>query len=275
MSRIFIQPPDHDSFDTFLSYAKEHGYNLEIASFAYSSVLDSNWQEILRDHQRKLRGFTGTISLHGAFMELIIHSRDKRIREVAKDRIFQNLEIAKALNTKYVVFHGNFNPLIRHDGYKKNWIRQNAIFWSEVLDKYPITVVLENLWEPMPEIFKELLDGVNSSRLKICFDVGHANIFSEVSLEEWFAVLGEDIVYMHVNDNKGDFDNELALGEGNIDWRKFSDLIEKYGIAPEIVFEVGTLEKTMQSLKYFQKQNIYPFNVPARNTSALRKHASR
>lgn len=88
-------------------------------------------------------------------------------------------------------------------------------------------------------------------------------------------MLGEDIVYMHVNDNKGDFDNELALGEGNINWRKFSDLIEKYGIAPEIVFEVGTLEKTMQSLEYFQKRNIYPFNVPARNTSALRKHASR
>jgi sugar phosphate isomerase/epimerase len=275
MSRIFIQPPDHDSFDTFLSYAKEHGYNLEIASFAYSSVLDSNWQEILIDHQRKLRGFTGTISLHGAFMELIVHSRDKRIREVAKDRIFQNLEIAKALNAKYVVFHGNFNPLIRHENYKKNWSKQNATFWSEVLDKYPIIVLLENLWEAMPEIFKELLNEVNSSRLKICFDMGHANVFSEVSLEEWFAVLGEDIAYMHVNDNKGDFDSELALGEGNIDWRNFSDLIEKYGIAPEIVFEVGTLEKTMQSLKYFQKQNIYPFNVPARNTSARRKHASR
>jgi len=266
MSKIYIQPPDHDSFDTFLSYAKEQGYNLEIASFAYSSVLDSNWQEILRDHQCKLCGFTGTISLHGAFMELIVHSRDKRIREVAKDRIFQNLEIAKALNAKYIVFLGNFNPLIKHDSYKKNWINQNAIFWSELLDNYPITVVLENLWEPTPEIFKELLDQVRSARLKICFDTGHANIFSKVSFEEWIAVLGEDIVYMHVNDNKGDFDNELAPGEGNIDWHKFSDLIAKYGIAPQIVFEVGILEKTVQSLKYFQKENIYPFNVSASNS---------
>jgi sugar phosphate isomerase/epimerase len=274
MSRIFIQPPDHDSFDTFLSYAKEHGYNLEIASFAYSSVLDSNWQEILRDHQRKLRGFTGTISLHGAFMELIVHSRDKRIREVAKDRIFQNLEIAKALNAKYIVFLGNFNPLIKHDSYKKNWINQNAVFWSEVLEKYHIIVVLENLWDPTPEMFRKLLDEVKSSRLKICLDTGHTNIFSEAPLEEWFSVLGEDIAYVHVNDNKGEVDDELAPGEGNINWRKFSDLIEKYGIAPEIVFEVGTLEKTMQSLKYFQKQNIYPFSVPARNTSALRKDAS-
>jgi sugar phosphate isomerase/epimerase len=260
MSRIYIQPPDDDSFDKFLEFAKEYGYNLEIASFAYSQVLDTNWQEILKDTQQKLQGFKGAISLHGAFMELVVHSRDKRIREVAKDRIFQNLEIAKALNAKYIVFHGNFNPLIRHEGYKKNWIEQNAVFWSEVLDKYQIVVLVENLWEPTPELFRELLDQVKSPRLKVCFDTGHANIFSKASLEEWFAVLGGDIVYMHVNDNKGDVDNELAPGEGNINWRKFSDLIEKYRIAPEIVFEVGTLERTIQSLKYFHQKAIYPFN---------------
>jgi sugar phosphate isomerase/epimerase len=260
LSKIYMQPPDSNSFDEFLSYAKEQGYNLEIASFAYSSVLDSNWQDILKDHQQKLRGFEETISLHGAFQELIVHSRDKKIREVAKDRIFLNLEIARALNAKYIIFHGNFNPLIRHEAYKKNWIEQNAIFWSGVLERYHIIVVLENLWEPKPEMFRKLLDEVKSSRLKICFDTGHANIFSKVPLEEWFAVLGKDIVYMHINDNKGDVDNELAPGEGDIDWRKFSDLIEKYRIAPEIVFEVGTLEKTIQSLEYFQKENIYPFN---------------
>jgi sugar phosphate isomerase/epimerase len=259
MSKIFLQPPDNDSFDEFLSYGKEHGYNLEIASFAYSRVLDTNWQEILKDHQRKLRGFAGVISVHGAFMELTVHSRDQKIREVAKNRIFHNLEIAKTLGAKYIVFHGNFNPLIRHEGYRKNWVEQNALFWSEVLEKYQIIVVLENLWEPTPETFRKLLDQVDSPRLKICLDTGHTNIFSEAPLEEWFAELGEDIAYVHVNDNKGDVDLELAPGEGNIDWRKFSDLIKKYRIAPEIVFEVGTLEKTIQSLEYFQKDKIYTF----------------
>jgi sugar phosphate isomerase/epimerase len=260
MSKIFLQPPDNDSFDEFLSYAKEHGCNLEIASFAYSRVLDANWQEILEDHQQKLRGFAGMISVHGAFMELTVHSRDQKIREVAKNRIFHNLDIAKTLGAKYIVFHGNFNPLIRHEGYRKNWVEQNALFWSEVLEKYQIIVLLENLWEPHPQTLRKLLDEVDSSRLKICFDTGHTNIFSEATFEEWFAVLGDDIAYVHVNDNKGDVDLELAPGEGNIDWREFSDLIKKYRIAPEIVFEVGTLEKTIQSLEYFQKEEIYPFD---------------
>lgn len=266
MSKIYVQPPDHNSFDQFLSYAEEHGYNLEIASFAYSQVLDSNWEEILRDHRKKLEGFKGTISLHGVIQEMIVHSRDKKIREVAKDRIFQNLEIAKALGAKYIVFHGNFNPLIKHEGYKKNWLKQNALFWSEVIDKYQVVVVLENLWEPAPEIFRKLLDQVNSSQLKVCFDTGHTNIFSQAPLEEWFSVLAEDIVYVHVNDNHGDDDLEMAPGEGNINWRKFSDLIEKHRISPEIVLEVGTLENTIKSLEYFKKEKIYPFNLSAPNS---------
>ncbi len=266
MSRIYIQPPDDDSFDKFLIYAKEYSYNLEIASFAYSNVLDTNWQVILQDYQQKLQGFKGTISLHGAFQDLIVHSRDRRIKDVSKNRIFQNIEIAKALNAKYVVFHGNFNPLITHESYKQNWIEQNASFWSEVLNKYHITVLLENLWEPTPEIFRKLLNEVKSSRLKICFDTGHANIFSKASLEEWITVLCEDIIYVHVNDNKGNVDNELVPGEGNINWQEFSDLIKKYQIDPNVVFEVGTLEKTKKSLDYFREENIYPFNVVARNS---------
>ncbi len=261
MSRIFLQPPDQKSFDEFLECAKQGGYNLEIACYADPDVLDGNWQEILEDQRRKLRHFEGTISLHGPFLGLCLHSRDSRIKRVARERILQGLEIAHTLEAKYVVFHGNFVPLIGQESYKRNWIAKNADFWSEALAKYDdLTVLLENLWEPTPELFREVLDRVNSSRLKICFDTGHAHIFSRVPFEEWFTVLKNDLIYMHVNDNKGDVDNELVPGKGDIDWLKLSGLIEKYQIAPNMVFEVGTLEMTAASLQYFRERRIYPFN---------------
>jgi sugar phosphate isomerase/epimerase len=269
MSKIFLQPPDHRSFDEFLTFARQGGHNLEIACFADPSVLDGNWQEVLDDHRRKLRHFQGTISLHGPFLGLYIHSRDSKIRTVAKERIFQGLEITKELGGKYVVFHGNFIPLIGQESYRKNWIAQNADFWSEILEKYDVTVLLENLWEPAPELFREILEKVSSPRLKICFDTGHANVFSKVPLESWFAVLEDDIVYMHVNDNQGDVDSELVPGEGNIDWPKLSDLIERYQIAPNMVFEVGTLEKTKMSLQYFRERRIYPFNRSGRKKEQI------
>jgi sugar phosphate isomerase/epimerase len=260
MSKIFLQPPDHRSFDEFLIYARRGGHNLEIACFADPNLLDGNWAEVLEDHRRKLRHFEGTVSLHGPFLGLYIHSRDSKIRAVARDRILQGMEIAKGLGGKYVVFHGNFIPLIGQKSYKRNWIDQNADFWSEMLGKYEVTVLLENLWEPAPELFREVLEKVSSPRLKICFDTGHASIFSEVPFEEWFSVLGDSIAYVHVNDNDGTVDDELAPGEGKINWREFSDLIEKHRIAPNIVFEVGTLEKTIHSIEYFERNKIYPFD---------------
>lgn len=266
MSKIYVQPPDEKAFDPFLEYAKENDYNLEIASFAYSSVLDTNWEEMLTDHQGKLQGFPGLISLHGVIQEMIVHSRDRRIREVAEKRIYHNLEIAKALNARYVVFHGNFNPLIRQESYRRNWIERNAEFWSGVLDRYDdLTVLLENLWEPGPEVFERLLEEARSPRLKICFDTGHANIFSQVGFEEWLLALGENIAHVHVNDNDGEEDHELAPGEGNINWREFSELLGEHRMTPNIVFEVGTIERTEQSVEYFTKQEIYPFGASGRD----------
>jgi sugar phosphate isomerase/epimerase len=263
MSKLFIQP-DSSNFDDFLEYARENDYNLEIASFAFAKTLDSNWKEILVDYQKKLRDFKGIISIHGAFQDLILHSRDNKISETTKSRYIQNLEIAKAMNAKYIVFHGNFNPLITHESYILNWIEQNARFWRDAISKYDITILIENVWEPSPEIFRKLLDEVNSPLLKICFDTGHKNIFSKVPAGQWFESLANEIDYIHVNDNNGDTDNELVPGDGNINWKEFSDNIKKYNMTPDIVFEVGTLEKTKQSIKYFKESKIYPFNMSSK-----------
>jgi sugar phosphate isomerase/epimerase len=271
MSKIFIRSFREypNGFDALLEYTKEHRYNLEITTFILPRILDTNWQEVLKDYQRKLHEFKGAISVHGACQNLVIHSDDKKVREVAKQRIFQSLEIARELKAKYVIFHLNFNPLTRGERYKLDWIEQNASFWSEVLEKYPSTVLLENAHDFTPEMLRTMVDEVNSSHLKICLDVGHVNVWSKVSLEEWIAVLGEDIRSIHVTDNKGDLDSHLPPGKGTINWQEFSDLIAKYQIDPDIVFEVrgygqGELEATIQSLKYFREENIYPCNTKTR-----------
>jgi len=234
---------------------------LEIATFAYANVLDNDWERILKEHKHQLSDFGGIVSLHGVFQDICVHSSDNKIAEVSKERILRNLEIASFLDAKYVVFHGNLNPLIRGERYINNWLERNANFWSEILKKYHATVLLENLWEPTPEMFRKLLDQVGSPRLKICFDTGHANIFSKVPFKDWFDMLNQDIPYVHINDNKGEVDNELVPGDGTINWRDFTNIVEEYQINPEIVLEVGTLEKTRQSLTCLETQGTYPFTI--------------
>ena len=252
------------NFDALLEYAKEHRYNLEFTIFIYPDFLDEKGQEILKDFQQKLHGFEGAISVHGACGNPVIdviHSENKKVREAARQMVFQSLDIVRELKAERIVFHGNFNPLVRGERYQPNWIERDVIFWSEVLEKCPATVVLENTYEPTPETFRTVLDAVNSPRLKICLDMGHMNVWSKVPLEEWIAVLGEDIRSMHIHDNKGDDDSHLVPGKGAINWSEFSDLIAKYQIDPDIIFEVKTLETTIQSLKYFREEKIYPCNI--------------
>ena len=258
-NKIFIQPLE-DNFDEFLKYAIKHDYNLEIASFAFGDTLDAHWKSLVNKYKNELKNFSGTISIHGAFHDLILNSRDKKIQKIAEERIHHNLDIAKALNAKYIVFHGNFNALIGHKSYKVNWIKKNVEFWKSVIKKYKITIILENSWEPYPELFKEILDKVNSPFLKVCFDTGHANIFSKVPLAKWFSVLKDDIVYIHINDNQGKIDNEMVPGQGNINWESFSNAIRKNKIEPNIIFEVGSLNKTIKSISYFKRNRLYPFS---------------
>ncbi len=257
-NKIFIQPLENN-FDEFLEYANKHNYNMEIASFAFGDTLDTNWKLLVTKYNKDLNKFSGIISIHGAFMDLILNSADKKIRKIAEERIIHNMNIAKKLNAKFIVFHGNFNPMLRHERARINWAKCQTEFWKPLVEKYKITVVLENLWEPDPELFKEIMDKVNSPFFKVCLDTGHANVFSKVPLTKWISILKNHLVYIHVNDNKGDKDSELPPGQGDINWKGFSNAIKKNKINPNIIFEVGNLKNSIKSINYFKKHKIYPF----------------
>jgi sugar phosphate isomerase/epimerase len=271
MSMIYVQPriwklngvAEHAEycFADFLDFANGHGCNLELGTFAYAYALDGDWRRVVKGHQRALLNFKGKVSLHGVFQDICINSRDDKIAKVSKQRILKNMDIAQSLNANYVVFHANFNPFISGELYRNNWIAQNASFWTEVLNKYEgATVLLENFWEPSPEIFTALLNEVNNPRLKVCLDTGHINAFSKVPFEEWVTKLTLQVPYMHFSDNMGDSDEHLGIGCGNIDWQAFTKVLEKHKVNPEIVLETETIKKTEESLNYLEKNKVYPFN---------------
>jgi sugar phosphate isomerase/epimerase len=260
MSKIYVQPLYHLAVPEFVSFAKEESYNLEIATFGYTNVYDMDWQQALQDHKKQLADFEGKVSFHGVFQDITIHSSDQKIAHTSKERIYGSIEVAEALNAKKVVFHGNLNPLVLNEYYKKNWLDRNVPFWQQVIDKYSGMVLLENVWEPDPEIFRNLLDLVESPRLKICFDIGHANVYSHVKFEEWINTLGSDIEYLHLSDNNGEKDQHLEIGAGKIDWQKLTHTLKDNKLAPEAVLETGTLDKTKTALTYMKEQEVYPFS---------------
>jgi len=271
MSMIYVQPriwrskgvAEHREycFNDFLNFAKANGCNLELGTFAYADALGKDWRRVVKGHQRALSTFKGKVSLHGVFQDICIHSSDSKIAKVSRQRILRNMDIARELGTKYVVFHANFNPFVYGELYRSNWLARNASFWREILDSYESTVLLENFWEPSPEIFSALLSEVNMPRLKVCLDTGHINALSKVPFEEWVAKLSRQVPYMHFSDNMGRSDQHLSIGGGNINWQALTATLRKYEVSPEIALETETIKKTAESLNFLEKNQIYPFNV--------------
>lgn len=259
-SKILVQIVKEVNFKHYLQFAEENNYSIEIATFAFPEILDGNWEEILKGYRKELKDFPGFASMHGAFMEITINSRDSKIRDVSIERVKSNLHIAEKLDARYIIFHTNLNPFIKSLDYLENWKEKNVEFWNEVTENYNTTVLLENVWESSPFLIKYILEKVNSDNLKVCMDIGHINIFSDVPMKEWFNTLSDDIVYIHVNDNYGNKDSHNAIGNGNINWINFSRLVSENEINPFIVFEVNSMDEVKESIEYFDDNKIYPFS---------------
>ncbi len=260
MSKLFVQPLHHDNLIEIVDFAVAQNYNLEIASFAYANAFEMDWQKVLQMHIDVLRGFKGKISFHGVFQDVLVHSSDAMIAEVSQKRIFESIKTASTVGAKQIVFHGNFNPFISDPFYFQFWVERNAAFWKKTLKSFDGVILLENLWESSPEALCKLLETINESRLKVCFDVAHANVFSKLPMDKWIEMLGSKIQCLHYSDNNGLTDQHLEVGAGKIDWTKLTSLLEKQGLEPEVVFEIGELRKIEKSIKYLKDKRIYPLS---------------
>ena len=125
--------------------------------------------------------------------------------------------------------------IVVHSGYVKGMsaeetIERNAAFYFDILktaEKSGITVLTENFnkmcledyyWIDSAEGLRELVDRVNHPLLKICWDVGHANL-QEFSQEEELKMLGDRVAAVHIQDNFGYGDDHTIpfFGTLNID----------------------------------------------------------
>jgi sugar phosphate isomerase/epimerase len=245
----------------FYDLACEYSCGLEIVSFALPWEIDDPIlvQERLAAHKDELPSLNCPKSFHGAFIDVTPHSPDRAIREVATRRVYESMDLAAQLDCVEVIFHTGINPLIRNPAYLPKAIEDQAKFWRKALYDYPmLKIYIENMWEQDGTVFSKILEQVNDPRLGMCFDCGHANVFGNDSPEIWMKELISHIPYMHWNDNLGDYDSELVLGEGNIDWMKMASTLELFDQHPSIVLEVGQIEKVHKSLDFLTSRGFLP-----------------
>lgn len=195
--------------------AHEHGLGVEIAEFCWAYYIDNDRSEHI-EKCRKMMAGSSSFWFHAPFAELAACAIDPRARELAMTRYLQSAQIAAELGINRLVIHGGYIPYVY---YPETYVNQSIAFWKEFLEKTPETLIiaLENVMEPTPEMLVQIADGVNSPRLGLCLDIGHANcIVSKMPPEEWIAPMAKRLFHVHIHDNLGENDLHLPLGEGSI-----------------------------------------------------------
>lgn len=237
--------------DHELRCAARFGVGAEIQTFGFPQFLEKDPTKLLLKMIKQVDRLKGPIGCHGPFIDTIHHSPDPDIREVCRMRYLRAFDVAEALGASYVLFHSQFNPIIRVPVYKKAYHENSLRFWPELIEeaeKRRIPIYIENMFDDSPEPARKVADAFKSSYFKLCLDVAHAAIHSELDLADWIDDYGDHLRHVHINDCMGKMDDHLGLGEGVLDLARAFALLKKTALPLTYALETG--KRTAASMRY-------------------------
>lgn len=106
-------------------------------------------------------------------------------------------------------------------------VRKTVDALLPVLERNRVTLALENSAEPLYVIEKlaETVRGYRSEWVGMCFDNGHANCYQK-GVEKTLRIMSDGIVTCHLHDNFGEHDDHNPPGDGNVDWKRLTALLD-------------------------------------------------
>lgn len=251
-TQIFINVPYKMLLDR-LDFAIQERLSPEI--YFDGNALDNACQEDIDHLAAALSENNIDCTLHGPYMDLSPGGLDARVRKITLERLGKTMDLASLFKAKTVVFHPGFDPW-RFEEYRDLWLEQSIDAWKPIARKAEeifTTVAIENVFEEDPRTLISLIEGVNSPNFRFCFDTGHYFVFSKASLDRWLDPLGQHLVEVHLHDNHGTRDDHLPLGDGNMDFGEFFDLIGRTTPRPIFTVEPHQEAHLWSSLKALEK----------------------
>lgn len=260
MKKIYLIP-DGTQLEESVKLAEQCGAGFEYNDFFLPAVLDDTQKIMERiDAYAKVRSDFSDDTMHGAFLDVTLHSTDPLIREISQRRVRQSMEIAKEMGLRGVVFHTGRLYGFREPGYLANWQNTNETFFRKLLEEYPAQEVwIENMFDEAPDVMAELAERMKDCPgFGICLDYSHAVLYGG-DPADWMAALAPYIRHIHINDNDLKNDSHFAVGSGSMDWQTYQALMQQYQVEASVLVEVTGVKKQRMSAAYMAQQGIYPY----------------
>ena len=207
----------YDSFDTYLPFFRKYRLNPEI--YFGSRSFDTLTKADIVSLKNKI-DYDHRLSIHAPFMDLSPAAVDVRVREATIRRYSETLDAAEILKPEVIVFHSGYDRW-KYDNQVRIWLDGCLETWRPLNSRAAdmgVKIAIENIFEDDPENLSLLAEEMNSDNFGVCFDTGHFNLFSKLSLKEWIGKIKPYIKELHLHDNSRYADEHLALGEGDFDF---------------------------------------------------------
>ncbi|MBW6515305.1 MAG: sugar phosphate isomerase/epimerase [Candidatus Cloacimonetes bacterium] len=238
-----------------LTLLKELELNLELC-ITDSSYLYEKYQPFARTLAHTISELNLRTIFHLPFYGLQLGCKDTYIRKLSYEIIIQGLKRCSELNMKRAVMHVATPSYIPAIGLEK-WLQSFYQNLEKILgycEEKDITLLLENTFEPDPEIFATIFQRFPSDKLSICLDIAHIYCYSEANFLDWWSSLSQKIQHIHLSDNNGEEDSHLALGEGIID---FQEVFEHSFTLP-VTYTLETEKSCFRKSIHYLKSLITP-----------------
>ena len=198
---------------------------------------------------RELRERGIPCTVHAPYMDLSPGAVDADVRRLTEEKLKEAVDLSLALGAEGVVCHGGYDKW-RFDGREDWWLENSLETWSAVLkgagDDLP--VIIENIFEETPSTLIALFDHFKERNLWFCFDTGHFNLFTAVSLEDWLGPLKKRLKEFHIHDNHGRNDEHLPVGQGTFPFRELRHFMKSLnGVL--ITAEAADVDSAMETIR--------------------------
>lgn len=205
------------------------------------------------------RGLSCT--LHAPFLDLVPGSLDSTIRAASRNKLKRAFDLIEIFEPQSIVCHLGYEEP-KHGFKKDDWCEAALETWQDLLEtaiQYGTPIMLENTFEPDPEMHLKILQALNSPYLRFCMDVGHVISFAKNNWQDWLPTMAPYLGQLHLHDNDGCSDAHLGLGQGIFDFAGLFAFLQGHELEPIITLEPhhenGLLESLefLNSLPYFSQ----------------------
>jgi len=238
-----------------LPVLKELEINLELC-ITDSSYLYEKYQPFERTLRHTISEMDFKTLFHLPFYGLQLGCKDVYIRKLSYEIIMQGLRRCSELDMKRAVMHvaaPSYIPALGMEKWLENFYQNLEKILGFCVEK-DITLLLENTFEPDPEIFDSIFKAFKSEKLAICLDIAHIYCYSDTNFLDWWSSLRQKIEHIHLSDNNGEEDSHLALGDGIIDFRE----VFAYACSESVTFTLET-DKSCFTKSLLYLKNLLEF----------------